>query len=47
MKTKFDPTTGKREWILDKWYQKTSYVIGIIYVILFILGFIIGFFSVL
>lgn len=42
MHNNFNKKTNKNEWILDKWYSKTIYVIGIIEVILFILGFFIG-----
>lgn len=49
MKTIVDKKTLKNVWQLDKWYDKTFYVIGIITVTLnalaFILGFIQGFFG--
>jgi hypothetical protein len=32
-----------RSWILDKWYDKTIYIVGYISTILFIAGFIVGF----
>ena len=47
MQKKYDQTTGKTTWLLDKWWQKTIYVIGVIYVVLFTLGFIVGFINVL
>ena len=47
MQTKFDAETGKTAWIMDKWYQKTLYVLGWIYFVLFTLGFIIGFINAL
>jgi len=30
------------KWIINKWYQKTVYVIGWAWVVLFLLGFFIG-----
>ena len=46
MKTNYNPETGKTTWELNKWYQKTIYVMGfialIIWSISFIYGFIIG-----
>ena len=45
MQTKFDAETGKTTWLIDRWWQKTLYVMGIIYVVLFTLGFIAGFVS--
>lgn len=43
MRTKFDAINGKREWILDRWYQKTNYVIGTIATIWIVAAFAIGF----
>lgn len=31
-----------KDWILNKWYKKAAYVLGIIQVVLFIVGFLIG-----
>ena len=33
----------KGDWILKKWYHKTIYVVGIIWVALFLFGVLIGF----
>jgi len=42
MKTTFDMATGRRDWIMDRWYQKTIYVAGIIFTIIFLSGFLVG-----
>jgi len=42
MNTLFDQITGKKTWLLEKWYQKTFYVSGIIYWIFFLLGVLIA-----
>ena len=47
MQKKFDAETGKFTWLITEWWQKTIYVIGWIYVILFLAGFIVGFVSTL
>jgi len=43
MKTIINKEEQKKEWSLDHWYEKAVYIIGIIYVVLFSIGFIVGF----
>jgi hypothetical protein len=31
------------DWILSKWYDKAIYVLGWIWLVLFVIGFVIGF----
>ena len=38
MKTSFDQTTGARTWLVEKWYQKTLYVVGTISAIVYLIG---------
>lgn len=38
MKTTFDQLTGVKIWHLDRWYQKTFYVLGITFVVLWGIG---------
>ena len=33
----------KREWVLNRWYEKTVYVFGFIYTMLLLIAFIFGF----
>jgi len=46
METKFNKETGKTSWVINKWWQKTFYVIGAIYCVYltacFVVGLIIG-----
>ena len=46
MEITYNKETGKKTWHLEKWYQKTYYVIGILsfwYIaVAFALGFVIG-----
>ncbi len=46
MKKTYDSTTGVKTWLLEDWWQKAIYWIGIIsfwfYAICFSLGFFIG-----
>lgn len=32
-------------WILNRWYEKVAFVLGVIYSLCFIVGFIVGFVS--
>lgn len=43
MKSIFDKETGKKTWELDKWYEKTIYIIGYVLSILYVFSFAIGF----
>jgi len=42
MKIQINKKEMKREWVLNKWYQKTIYVFGIISFILYALAFTLG-----
>jgi hypothetical protein len=42
MKTTFNTETGVKTWHLDKWYEKTIYISGYIFVIFFTIGFVAG-----
>jgi hypothetical protein len=33
----------RKNWLLDKWYEKTIYVFGVIYTVLLVLSFVVGF----
>jgi len=33
---------NKKTWILNKWWEKTIFIVGVIYSTLFIIGFTIG-----
>lgn len=43
MKSVINKVEMRREWVLTNWAEKTVYVIGIIYLSLLALGFVIGF----
>ena len=46
MKTQFNEETKRHEWVINKWYEKVAFVVGVIYAICFALGFIIGFLAI-
>lgn len=43
MKRKVNVKTARIEWTIDKWYEKTAYIIGVGYTFLMVGAFIIGF----
>lgn len=43
MKTQFNEASHKHEWILDRWYQKTVYVLAVGYTGLLAIAFLVGF----
>ena len=43
MRRSVDQEEAKVIWGLDKWYEKTAYVFGIISIVVYILAFTIGF----
>jgi hypothetical protein len=47
MKTLYNEELHKNEWIVSKWYEKTFYVVGVIYswfvIAIFSLAFVVGF----
>jgi hypothetical protein len=45
MKTIYNEELHKNEWIVSKWYEKTQYVLGVIYFWIFAAAFILGFAS--
>jgi hypothetical protein len=45
MKTKFNKSTGRNEWVLTAWYEKVAYVIGFAYSVMMVAAFCIGFIS--
>ena len=45
MKTVVNKVEMRRDWYLSHWYEKACYLVGVVYVILFTLGFCIGFFG--
>ncbi len=45
MKTQFNEVSHKHEWIIDRWYQKTIYVVAVIYTALLAVAFLVGFVS--
>ena len=47
MKTKFNKKTNKTEWLIDRWWEKTFYAVGMIYSAFFVIGFVAGFFMAL
>lgn len=42
MTTQYNETTRRNEWILDRWYHKTIFVIGSIYITFWAIGFVAG-----
>ena len=42
MKTSFNQETGTKTWLMDKWYQKSAYVLGTILFWFYMLCIIIG-----
>lgn len=45
MKTTFNKETYKWEWNLTRWYEKTIYVLALIYTSLVVIAFIAGIIS--
>lgn len=45
MKFQANQEEMKREWVMNKWYEKTAYVIGVGTAIIFVISFFVGFFS--
>jgi hypothetical protein len=43
MKTQVNPEELRREWVIEHWYEKVLFVLGVGYGLLFILLFMIGF----
>ncbi len=37
----------KREWLLNKWYEKLIYIMGIFYIAIIVLGFLLDLFFIL
>jgi len=47
MRTQYNEREHKNEWVLERWYEKTVHVFGWIWAVLFMLGFLYGFFDAL
>lgn len=45
MNTQYNSSTGKTTWSIDTWYEKTAYVVGVIFSIIMLVSFSIGFFG--
>jgi len=45
MRTQINKKEMKKEWVLDKWYEKTVFVLACIWVSLLIFSFSVGFVS--
>lgn len=45
MKKQFNSDEGTKIWGLEHWYEKTFYVLGIIWTIFFVMAFIGAFFA--
>lgn len=45
MKYQINKAEMRREWVLDKWYEKTVFVLACIWALLLIFSFTIGFIS--
>lgn len=43
MKLTYNEERRKNEWTLNRWYEKTAFVVGVIYVSLLTLAFVAGF----
>lgn len=42
MKIQINQQELKKEWVINKWYEKVIYVIGFVYAFIFALAFVIG-----
>jgi len=47
MNTKFDSETGVKTWLLDRWYQKVAYCIGIFVTVVYAAMFFLGILAIL
>lgn len=45
MKKQFNADEGTKIWGLDTWYEKTAYVLGVIWTIFFLMAMVGAFFS--
>lgn len=45
MRTEYNFSQHKNEWILNKWFEKTFYIVGYVFTVLMALSFIAGFIS--
>ena len=45
MKHIYNNKEGKHEWIINTWYEKTMYILGVGYTILLAFAFLVGFVS--
>jgi len=43
MKTLINHEEMKREWSLDHWYEKAMYILGIVYTVILVISFTVGF----
>ena len=47
METKFNNETGVKTWMLEKWYQKMFYVVGVVLVGFYLFCILLGLFAVI
>ena len=47
METKFNNETGVKTWMLEKWYQKVFYVVGVVLSVFYLACILFGMFAVL
>ena len=42
MRLQINKKEMKREWVLDTWYNKATFIMGVLYIVLYIIGLIFG-----
>jgi hypothetical protein len=38
MRQEMNKKTGRNEWILDRWYSKTTFMFGVLWLVLFVIS---------
>ena len=47
METKFNNETGVKTWMLEKWYQKVFYVVGVVLSVFYLACILFGMFAII